>query len=158
MAFHFIWCAVSDPQQLLQELPNSMQLLSTCNSLEINSPDFTGVAQDGLSNKLALQRRIAYMKMYAAPPHSMNRFPGCTYQHTCTVNHALGSMKFENKVAISNLSLNLFAIEDKVHAGCATNLKLEDDHLHLGKVDCELTVSCSQSMTKHPTASVGQLQ
>ena len=117
MIWHLIWCAVSDPQQLLQELPNSMQLLSTC-----NSPDFTGVAQDGLSNKLALQRRIAYIQTYAAPPHSMDRFPGCTYQHTCTVNHALGSMKFSTKVAISILSLNLFAIE--VHAGCATNFKL----------------------------------
>ena len=64
--------------------------------------------------------------MCAAPLQSMDRFPGCT------MTHALGGMKFEIQVAISILSLN------KVYAGCATSLK--DNHICLGKVDCELTL------------------
>ena len=59
-------------------------------------------------------------------------------QHTCTIAHAFGSIKSKPEVAIGILSLNNFAIKDKVCAGCATSLK--DDHLRLGKVDCELTL------------------
>ena len=52
--------------------------------------------------------------------------------------HALRGMKFESKVAVGILSLNNFAIKDKVYAGYATSLKV--DNLSLGEIDCELAL------------------